>query len=208
MKLDGKQIAILHAYPKLAGLSEPDRRDVMRRHSGCASASEDLWEQHTFENAMAAFETILWTRVATGVCKDPRLCRQCGRRLVRLQHGYGECPEGCEKRKVYSWDMNYWRSKVTMPGVANSRLVHKVRELWAMLCDYLPADERTDRYLHGIIEQATNRASPLLILGGQIQWDRLSPEEANFAIEALKDRLRNAVKDGHEKAQKTQKVRP
>lgn len=195
MKLDRSSIAFLHAYPKLAKMSEMDRRDVLRRKTGCASAGDDGFFKHTFEAAMAAYETILWQRVEAGDVPDPRACSKCGRRMVRRQGGYGECPEGCEKRKVMAWEQRYWRRNITGPGMASSSQVNKIRELWAMLGDYLPADQRTDAYLHGIFEQAGGALADGLLRDGEIQWERLPATGAGMVIEALKDRLGRAIRN-------------
>lgn len=196
MKLDGKSIAFLHAYPNLAGLGDQDRRDIMRRNSGCASASDDGWFKHTFEAAMAAFEIVLWDRVEAGLCKDPRNCRVCGRGLKRKCNGYGECAEGCERRKVFAWERNYWRRNITAPGMASSAQVAKLRELWALLCDYLvPGYETCDAYLFSVLCKAFPKMPDAVLQEEAIQWEKLPALAASFGIEALKDRLRYAVKD-------------
>lgn len=189
-----KQIALLHVYPKLAGLTDLARRQVLEAHTGCTSTKDEFMDHHLYELAMAAYETLLWDRVLRKLCPDPRACRTCGRRLTQLANGDGQCPEGCETRKVYAWTQYYWRNKVVKPGQADSRQVFKLREAWTLLRDYLPEGFcRTEAYLAGIIQQATGRDIPDLVSGESMQWERLTPQAAIFGIEAVKDRLRSAV---------------
>lgn len=72
----------------------------------------------------------------------------------------------------------YWR---TRNKGANTRLRKKMRDLWIELMPYLPAEERNDTYLAGIIHQATGY--PCRAPYG-LQAYQVIP-----AIEALKDRL-------------------
>lgn len=204
MKLDGKSIAFLHTYPKLAGLSDPDRRDILRRHTGCASASDDGFYKHTFEAAMAAYEAVLWQRVELGVVPDPRACTKCGRRLVRAKGLVGECPEGCETRRVQAWEPRYWRRNITAPGMASSAAVHKLRELWGILADYLPEADRHETYLFSILKHAHSPLAKDVLQGGQIQWERVPAVACGLGIEAVKDRLKHQVKNSPQITQRAQ----
>ena len=194
MRLDAKSIAFLHLYPKLAGLSDPDRRDILRRHTGCASASDDGFFKHTFEGAMAAYEAVLWDRVELGLVPDPRACRMCGRRMVRGQGRNGTCPEGCETRMVQAWETRYWRRNITAPGMASSAAVHTLRQLWGLLAERLPAEDRGDEYLFRILKQAHSPLSGGVLAANGIQWEQLPAVACGLGIEAVKDRLRQAVK--------------
>ena len=195
MILDAQSKAFLHVYPNLAGLGEKDRRDILRTHTGCASASDDGFFKHTFEAAMAAYEAILWQRVEMKIVPDPRACTVCGRRMIRTGKGKkGACPEGCETRNITAWETHDWRRNITRRGMASSAAINKLRELWTMLLDYLPPDEQNDTYLHGIIKQAAHKVPAGLLLGGCIQWQDLPSPACSLAIEAIKDRLRHAVK--------------
>lgn len=192
--LNNKQFALLHIYPTLAGLTDLARRQILETHTGCTSSKDEYMDHHLFELAMAAYETLLWDRVQRQLCPDPRVCRTCGRRMRQLDDGRGQCPEGCETRKVYAWTQYHWRNKVVKPGQADSRQIFKLREAWNLLRDYLPAGHsRSEVYLAGIIQHAIGRDLPDLVADEQIQWDRLTPQAAIFGIEAVKDRLRSAV---------------
>lgn len=194
MKLDAKSIGFLHLYPKLARLSDPDRRDILRRHTGCATCSDDGFFKHTFEDAMAAYEAVLWQRVEMGVVPDPRACTKCGRRLARQRNGHGSCPEGCETRAVKAWETHYWRRNITAAGMASSQAVHKLRELWALLAERLPDEERGDGYLFAILKQAHRPLRDDVMGEAGIRWERLPAVACSLGIEAMKDRLRQAVK--------------
>ena len=142
-----------------------------------------------------AFEAELWHRVDLGRAPDPRLCRTCSRPLTHGRDGYGQCPEGCERRKVYAWKRTYWRDKLPADTSANTRLVWKVKRYWKLLLCYLPEAEQNDHYLAGIIAHTTDTTSRRdeLLEGDSIAWPRVTPEEARRTIEALKDRLTHAV---------------
>ena len=190
-----REKALLHIYPDLAGMSDLERREVLSRIAGVVSSSDPALSQSGYEHAMAAYETILWDRVQRGLIRDPRDCRRCGRRMKPIAgSSYAECPEGCEKRKVYAWAQDYWRKKAPVGFMANSRLVWKIRELWSLLKDYLPEDEQNDHYLAGIMAHAGTGHEPGFFLeGAHLAWHKLDARLAHDVIEALKDRLTHAV---------------
>lgn len=189
-----KHKAMLHVYPALAGLSDSERRRIMLDHTGHYSAREHAFSNQEYESVMAAFETVLWERVAVGRVADPRLCRVCGRPLKVLKQGYGACPEGCERRKVYAWDPHYWRNRVIKPGCANSRLLHKLDQVWGLLLEYLHEDQRDDIYLAGIIAHAGGIDKRDILRDGRLDRPRLKSHHVTAAIEAIKDRLNYTVK--------------
>lgn len=196
-----REKALLHIYPQLAGLAELERRQVLERAAGAVSASDPGLTQEGFERAMAAYECILWERVDRKACADPRACRVCGRVMRSAPGGIGACPEGCETRKVYAWSRDYWRKKLPASGHANSRLIWKIRELWGLLLDYIPENDRTELYLAGIIYHSLSSShrpphgvGAFLNQSGRIAWEHLTAPQALMAIEALKDRLAYAVR--------------
>lgn len=194
MKLDAKSIGFLHLYPKLAKLSDPDRRDILRRHTGCATCSDDGFFAHTFEAAMAAYEAVLWQRVEMGVVPDPRACTKCGRRMLRQRDGSGLCPEGCGSGRVKAWETHYWRRNITEPGMASSQAIHKLRELWGLLSERLPPQDQGFDYLFAILKSAHAPLRADVLTATGIQWERLPSVACGLGIEALKDRLRYAIR--------------
>ena len=179
-----REIALVHVYAKLAALPDTERRQLMLRVAGVYSSRQ--LDQAGFEAVMAELESVLWTRVDAGLVHDPRTCTRCRAPLRRLKGGHGACPEACERRKVYAWDPRYWRRKLPADGAANSRQQRKIRQLWTLLQDYLPPDERNDAYLAGLIRKASRDSSAAL--------DALTAAQAHRVIEALKDRLSYSVK--------------
>lgn len=185
------QLALLHLYPNLAGLSEDDRRATMLRVAGAWSSRQ--LDQTGFELCMAAFERALWDGVAAGRVKDPRLCRKCGERLRMGRGGFGHCPAGCEERLVAAWQPDYWRARAEAGAGQAARLKHKVLELWELAQDYLDPEERTDAYLAGLIAQANAWPLGRVWRMGAIAWPAVTAGAAHNAIEALKARLQNVV---------------
>ena len=185
--IKNSQKGLLHIYPDYAELSDPDRRNVLAEKAGVASSADRQMTQAGFEKAMAAYEAILWHRVDEGIVADPRDCRRCASRMLRgRKKDY--CPACGEHRKVYAWSRTHWRDKLPDAGQANSRQLHKVRELWGLLTDFLPEQKCNERYLGAIAAKACGRAAPILL-------HNLSRHQAHLTIEALKDRLRHAVKN-------------
>ena len=184
--ISAKEKAIVHAYPNLIGLSTLERRQHMVKTVGCYSSLE--LDQARFEHLMASLEELLWTRVEAGTVPDPRACRKCGSALRPEQNGFGVCPRGCERRKVFAWGRTYWRDRLPDRRRANSRQRYMIRNLWGLLQDYLPAEEQTDAYLGGIWRHAAG-------LAPSVPWnvETLSSAHASALIDALKDRLTHAV---------------
>lgn len=188
--VDNRQLGLLHSYPAVAGLSDTERRDVIEQITG-ARTSKGL-TQEQYELCMAEFEMLLWDRVATGAVPDPRKCTVCGRWMKPVRAALGECPEGCERRRVGAWQTHYWRSRVVPGDRASSRQIWMLKRMWGLLSDMLPADKRTDAYLAAMIVVATRqpgRTHADLMQGGNLDWNRLTSNECRVGIDAVKDRL-------------------
>lgn len=159
-----RQFGIIHKYAKAARLDEASYRSLLKETTGRPSSKGMTNAQ--FDLAMAAIEGALFARVAAGKCPDPDW----------IQNEY------------------HWRQRVPAAGFANTRLLHRLRELWALLCDYLPASDRCDAYLAGIIRQSTGREIHNLLQEGRLSWTAIPASAASLAITALQDRLQHAVK--------------
>lgn len=157
------QYGKIHAYKKAAGLQDKEYRDVLKASTGKVSSKQ--FTEADFDRAMAAIEAVLFDRVAAGRVRDP------------------------------DWIQNpcHWRLRLPREGYANTRLIHTLRERWALLTDYLPDSERCDLYLAGIIRQATGRDIPGLVQDGRLSWASIPAAAAGLAITAINDRLANAV---------------
>ena len=189
--IESSQKALLHVYPDLAGLAELERRQLLERAAGVVSSSDPRLDQEGFERAMASYEAVLWDRVERKVVADPRACRKCGRPMRMVQAGFGECPEGCGRRKVYAWHPRHWRNKLPQGHGANSRQIWKLRQVWGLLKDFLPEEQRTEDYLAAMIATATGQS---LQVHGAFPWHTLTSRQCHLAIEACKDRLSYAVR--------------
>ena len=130
-----QQKALLHIYKHAADLSEPAYRSVVSHASGglCNSAADRDFSQQHFERAMAELETLLFSRVHTGVVDNPI------------------------GRNKYIHKEFHWRNKLPEYGKINSRQFRKINELWEKICPYLSADQRNPRYFAGIVYHATSK---------------------------------------------------
>jgi hypothetical protein len=159
--LSKQQKMLLHIYKDAAGISDPVYRDILRASSGCASAADRNFPQGGFEHAMARLETILFSRVSGGEIANP-----LGRnRYILAEH--------------------HWRGRIPRRNFINSRQARLIEQLWFMLQDHLPVEQRHLPYLGGIIHQATGKRD--------IGYTALTSQEAGFVIDALKDRLSHAL---------------
>lgn len=168
-RVSNRQKAILHIYLAAAKIPHAEYVEILHRATGKRS-SRDL-DQSGFDHAMAAVEAVLWQRIELGRVPDPR--------------------------DSGGWKYNnpvYWRDKVPVAGNANGRTVYKVKELWALLADYMPEGCRDAYYLASIIHKAAGRKVHGLVSEGAIRWDRLTADAGRLAVEALKDRLAHAIK--------------
>ena len=170
--IDQRQKILIHEYQRLAGLTRGEYCELLASRCGVRS-SVDL-DQAGFERAMAALEAALWYRVQEGIVPDPR---------------------GLPKHRAMRPD--YWRSRATGKGMANSRLRWRIEQLWAGLSEYLPEEDVNAHYLAGIIAHAAAVQASELLDGDDIAWHRVPAHAANLAIEALKDRLKYAVRALH-----------
>ena len=121
MPWSNRQKYLVHLYPTLAGLTDPERRQVLFEVSQCTSAKHPALTQWHFDQVMARYETVLAQRVRDGRVDRP----------PRAKVG----------------NLLYWRRRLPADGGANSRLLHKIDALWSQLLPYLPDDKQTDRYL-------------------------------------------------------------
>lgn len=162
--IDNKQKALVKKYQRFAELADCDYRALLVARAGVTSCTQ--LDQGGLDKVMAALEAVLWERVDAGHVPAPH-------GLLRT----------------------YWRNRLTPRGGCNSRLRYTLDRWWKMLADYLPEDQRNEVYLAGIIKHAMNWTGPVAWFNGErITWERLSAEAARLAVEAIKDRLRYAVK--------------
>ena len=131
--LHNRQKFYLHHYARLAQINEPTYRNILREKASCSSAADRSFGQAGFEQAMAALETVLFTRVRAGEIANPL---------------------GSDK---WIHSEFYWRRRLPRSGVINTRQAWQIEKLWAGLCPYLPHDKRNMDYLGGIIRKATGK---------------------------------------------------
>lgn len=167
--LQNGQLGIVHMYAGYARTGEALFRDILKTHAGVTSCKK--LTQSTFEQVMAVLETILEQRIQAGTIPDPRA-----------------------NPKAKCQNLRYWRDRLPPTGMANSRQRHQIQQLWSLLRDYIPSDQRSDAYLAGIAQQATGTPSATLLHEGRINWLVLTSNHSGLLIEALKDILRRAVK--------------
>jgi hypothetical protein len=156
---------MLHVYARAGRIPEAQYRGILRARAGVASAADPDMTHAGCDAALAALEAALWDRVQRGAVPDPRPHK-------------------------YIRDPYHYRRRNPGRGMVNSRHMHKIRQLWALLQDYLPPDRRGADYLAGIVAHASGR--PLCEMG----LSALTAAEAHHTIEALKDRLHNAIGRG------------
>ena len=131
-----KEKALLHIYADAAGINRPTYLNVLRVRAGVSSAADRRMTQTGFEQAMASLETLLFERVAAGLCSDPI---SGGNRWIRSEY--------------------YWRRKLPQTGFINSRQARAIELLWDRLKEFLPTEHCGLPYLSGIIRKATGRES-------------------------------------------------
>lgn len=173
-RLKWKEYRWIHTYADLAGLSRSEYEALLQSQCGVISSTE--LDHESFEVAMAAVEAILWQRVEAGHVPDPRR----------------------QKAFAHLAPM-YWRLKVPAQGMINSRQRYKIEKYWTLLADYLQPEERTDAYLAGIIARTTGlHTADLIGPDGWMLWDVIPASAARLSIEAIKDRLKFAVRQRKE----------
>ena len=156
----------IHQYARWARMNQPEYRDLLKRVSGKTSCADRAFSHEDVDRVMAALETILWHRIDEGIVTKP----------------------------VRNVQRFYWRHKCPHDGMINSRLRYKLDRLWNLLADYLPAEQRNDRYLAGIMAKDAGVNPSTFLDGDRIAWHRIPAECARIAVEALKDRLKYAVR--------------
>lgn len=170
-KLQKGEFAWIHTYARLAGLTRLEYEDLL--HSACGVRTSKNLDHDTFDLAMAAIEAILWDRVAAGAVPDPRLHEEF-KHLQPL----------------------HWRNKCPGEGMINSRLRYKIERLWALLKDYLPPEHRDEIYLARIIAHTMGYSADRFLSPDHfILWEIVPANAARLAIEAIKDRLKFAIRD-------------
>lgn len=168
-KYDPGQIGIVKMYANYAGLPDQLYRDLLHQYTGATSSTAPHLTQFHFDIFMPVLETYAHLAEVNG--------RAVGNRPARIRDWY------------------YWRKRQPGEGMANSRQLHRIEAvLWPQLAPYLPPDHRAPRtpgespmwYVHEIAATATGRYIRSL--------SDLRIYEANMVIEALKDRIRWALK--------------
>lgn len=92
--------------------------------------------------------------------------------------------------------VEYRRNKLPNDGRINSRQHHLIeRELWPQLCQYFPPEKQSVAYFASIVRKATGRTDVGLPGSGP-----LSRSDAWAVIEALRDRLKYAIRNAKKEA--------
>lgn len=113
---------------------------------------------------------------------DVTMARLEGVLWQRVEEGIVDRPD---TRRISN--LSYWRNRLPRHGEANSRQIHEVYDWWYKLQPYLPPEKRTKEYLRSIAAKATGRKVESI--------PQLMAWQAGVVIEAVKDRLRWAIKD-------------
>ena len=90
------------------------------------------------------------------------------------------------KRPAKIEDWYYWRHRYRAPGMATYAQLNLITRSWQQLAEYLPEHERCDAYLLGIARHATGSTFEAI--------NQLHSSDAALLIDALKDRLRYALR--------------
>jgi len=166
--IKNEEKAKVHVYARYAQLTRAEYVAILRAATGKDSCTDPQFKHSDVDRALAHLEAVLWQRIDEGIVSQP---------------------EGITRY--------YYRSKLPKVGMINSRLRFKLELYWRMLKDYLPEEERCEKYLAGIIANAAGIA-PCRILDSAdgLAWERVPAEAARLAIEAVKDRLNYTVSAG------------
>jgi hypothetical protein len=113
---------------------------------------------------------------------DTFMARLEGVLWQRVEEGVVERPD---ERRIPN--LAYWRNRCPAAGEANSRQIHEIYDWWYRLQPYLDTEKRTVEYLRAIAAKATGRKVASI--------PQLHAWQAGVVIEAIKDRLRWALKD-------------
>jgi hypothetical protein len=100
----------------------------------------------------------------------------------RIFEGFVKAPDAGKIR-----NLTYWRDRLPKDGQATSRHIHELYDWWYKLQPYIQPEQRDVKYLKSIIANACRCG----ITGNLTE---LRSWQAGLAIEAVKDRLRWALK--------------
>lgn len=96
----------------------------------------------------------------------------------RVKEGFIPAPVGI--------NLGHWRRRLPKAGMADTRQIHEINDWWYKLQPFLPQDKRTTDYRNAIIAKSCGCRIDHL--------SELKSWQTGLAIEALKDRLRWALK--------------
>jgi len=168
MAWTNKQKGTLAAYRRYAGMPDQVYRAKLREYTGTASSTDRGLCQYQFDVYMPMMEIAahLAEINGTAVGKKPRCIR----------------------------DWYHWRKRCPARGKINTRLLWKVDRLWVRLCDHLEPTQHMaqtdghDRYWY--LREIACHA-----VGHYVEHlHELTTGEARSLIEALRDRLKHALK--------------
>lgn len=115
---------------------------------------------------------------------DHFMARLEGMLWRRVEEGEVEQPASGKIR-----DLHYWRERLPGTGQINSRQAHAIQQLFEQLLPYLSDDHRSSDYLLGMACKAARRRI--------VSLDQLAAWQASQLTDALKDRLRYAIRPSH-----------
>jgi len=101
----------------------------------------------------------------------------------------GEVPDPLKTPGSIIRSRNYWRRRNPDPARINSRQIYKIEQVWNDLCRFLPVEKRNAGYFAAIVRKAVARSD--------VGVSALSSSDARLVVEALKDRLRHAVRNAN-----------
>jgi len=154
------QITIVQMYRRWAKVNENEYRELLDKCTGCRSSTHPSLTNFQFDKFMA--------------CLEGRLDRA-------IQEGETELPRGV----VIDYYRRRWvRYKL---GLANSRIIHEVRDWWFKLKAYLPPADREPEYCRAIISRACG-GMPIKSL------EDLTKNQALLAIDVLRMRLNQELR--------------
>ena len=139
-------------YLKFCGMTQQQGNELLYKVTGLMSAEAPGLVQQDFDQAMAEIESLLDDKISAAE--------------VAMPGGI---------------DLHFWRQR-NPAGMANRRETRKIKQLWSVLCDYLPESDRNEDYMYGFCAH-TLRVAHAKPLG------ELSEQEAHKVIEALKQRV-------------------
>ena len=163
-----REKAWVHIYADAAGLTDAEYRALLEDKTGKRSCADPDFTHANCDTILAALEAVLFDRVDRGEVPDPR------------------------GRHKYIKDEHHFRRRIRGPGFITTRQHHETQELWTDLQQFLPEENRGVDYVTRIIAKATGRTK----LGNGS--GPLKQSEAANVIDALKDRLKYAIRQAQE----------